>query len=102
MISELLGRKEEEVKRDLSIAVAEGLVIPNAYSEEEISKYKFLHDRVQQAAYILLDSNELLTTHYKIGRLLLKTTNPKQEEALFDIVNHLNFSKSLIIDQRRE
>jgi histidine kinase len=102
MISELLGRKEEEVKRDLSLAVAEGLVIPNAYSGEEISKYKFLHDRVQQAAYTLLDSNELLETHYRIGRLLLNSPVEKQEEILFDIVNHLNFSKSLISDSNEK
>lgn len=96
MISSLLGKTEEKIKSDLTIAVSEGLVIPNAYSEQEISKYKFQHDRVQQAAYSLLDGNELIQTHYKIGQYLLDSEKGKQEEKLFDIVNHLNFAKSLV------
>jgi predicted ATPase/class 3 adenylate cyclase/tRNA A-37 threonylcarbamoyl transferase component Bud32 len=102
MISELLGKTEEDIKNDLAIAATEGLVIPNAYSEEVISKYKFLHDRVQQAAYSLLEPQELLQTRYKIGSLLLDSVPEKQDELLFDIVNHLNFSKSLISDPKEK
>ncbi|NER96219.1 MAG: AAA family ATPase [Symploca sp. SIO1B1] len=62
--------------------------------------YKFIHDRVQQAAYFLIKPEQRLLTHLKIGQLLLKDT-PKQqlEEKIFEIVNQLNIGLELIIDQ---
>jgi diguanylate cyclase (GGDEF)-like protein len=59
--------------------------------------YQFLHDRVQQAAYLLIPETERAFTHLKIGNLLLKNT-PKetQEGQLFTIVNHLNLGRELI------
>ena len=63
-------------------------------------KYKFLHDRVQQAAYALIPESDKAETHLKIGRLRLSSTKKKEiEEKVFDIVNHLNMGSVLMTDR---
>ncbi|MDJ0715621.1 MAG: AAA family ATPase [Prochloraceae cyanobacterium] len=62
--------------------------------------YKFLHDRVQQAAYALIPAGQQKEVHLKIGRLLLKNIDKDSlEENIFDLVNHLNLGAQLITSQ---
>ena len=74
---------------------------PAEFSIAELQKvfYKFLHDRVQQAAYSFIRPNIKTEIHLKIGRLMLQNT-PEQEidEKVFDILNHLNIGATLITD----
>jgi len=65
--------------------------------------YKFLHDRVQQAAYSLIPTDHQKTTHLKIGQLLLHNTNQDAlEENVFDIVNQLNVGVEFITEQEEK
>jgi diguanylate cyclase (GGDEF)-like protein len=61
--------------------------------------YRFLHDRVQQAAYLLLDADARAASHLRIGRLLLRhATAQQQDDRLFEIVEQLNTGRALIVD----
>jgi predicted ATPase/class 3 adenylate cyclase len=64
-------------------------------------EYRFLHDRVQQAAYALIAPGAQRAVHLRIGRLLRgECGQTPREEQLFDVVNHLNAAIDLIADPR--
>ena len=59
--------------------------------------YRFLHDRVQEAAYSLIPKELRAETHLRIGMLLAAhTPRAKRDEAIFEIVNQLNRGSHLI------
>jgi PAS domain S-box-containing protein len=62
--------------------------------------YKFVHDRVQEAAYSLIPEELRAAAHLRIGRLLTARIPPeKREEAVFEIVNQVNRGAALITSQ---
>ncbi|MGD1701259.1 ATP-binding protein, partial [Dapis sp. BLCC M229] len=95
----------EEVAAALWSVLREGLILPKSeaykffqgWEQNEEKRdgiavgYRFLHDRVQQAAYSLIPEGRKQQTHLIIGQLLLECTSEKNlEDKIFDIINHLN------------
>ncbi|EDO25523.1 predicted protein, partial [Nematostella vectensis] len=83
-------------------AVSEGLLIPldSHYDSRsglrfERTRYRFVHDRVQQAAYMQIPETQRNQLHLQIGRLLKQQPNTPW----FDITNHLNTAHMLITDE---
>ncbi|MBD2211098.1 AAA family ATPase [Nostoc linckia FACHB-104] len=109
-------KSQSETAADLWEALQAGLILPTnevykffqdcdcqnpscplPMSGNPLAHYKFLHDRVQQAAYSLIPEHQKQLTHLNIGKLLLHKTNvAEQEEKLFEIVNQFNIGKNWI------
>ena len=85
------GGSEDRIHAGLREAVSAGLIL------RVDTAYKFLHDRVHEAAYGLIPESERAAAHLRIGRALATGTAPDAlEDAIFDIVNHLNRGSALI------
>jgi predicted ATPase len=65
-------------------------------------KYAFIHDKVQEACYETIPSDQLPLTHLIIGRNL-KELSPHSDEVLFEACNHIGAGQELLQDgERRE
>ncbi len=98
------------VATNLWLALQEELVVPidNGYRAFTLQDtaviatvnptYRFFHDRIQQAAYGLMEPTKQAQTHRSIGHRLLQQSDSRREldKQLFDIVNHLNQGIELI------
>ncbi len=96
-------QSQTETAANLWKALQEGLVLPtsemykffqsgnDAAEEKLVVNYRFLHDRVQQAAYSLIPDHQKQLTHLKIGQLLLNATSEtERDQKIFEIVQQLN------------
>jgi len=97
-------------------ALQEGLILPTSqvykfFQDTNLTelqhtvnpRYRFLHDRVQQAAYSLIPENQKQATHYQIGKLLWGNFSiAERDNRLFDVVNQINIGKSLLKDEREK
>jgi PAS domain S-box-containing protein len=87
------GQPEEAIRAALSEAIHAGLVF------REDSAYKFLHDRIQRAAYSLIPESQRPEVHAGVGRVLLASMTADQlAERLFDVANQFNRAVGRLID----
>ena len=87
-------------------AIEWGLILPSdmGVAEEDLDvaaltplSYKFLHDRVQEAAAESMDEEHKKAVRLQIGRRsLLVTPEPERSDKLFEIADNLNVGRDLI------
>jgi PAS domain S-box-containing protein len=88
------GEAEAATHAALWEAVHAGLVL------QQDGAYKFLHDRIQQAAFLLIPEEQRAEVQLRIGRILLASMKAHDlAEHLFDVANLLNRGAERLIDQ---
>jgi len=93
LLQTVYENSKEEMHDQLWEVVCAGLIVRTETS------YRFLHDRVQEAAYSLIPEQQRAKTHLRIGRILTQSTPQERlPETVFDIVNQLNRGSRLITD----
>jgi PAS domain S-box-containing protein len=98
-LSIVCGKSEEEVHSDLWNAVRLELIVRLP------GFYRFVHDRVQEAAYSTIPEELRAGAHLRIGRSLATHIPPeKRGEAIFEIANQVNRGAALITspDEREQ
>ncbi len=94
-LSMIEKQSEATIVEILQPAIREGLIVAGA------DQFQFVHDRVQQAAYMLIAVDERPARHLQIGRLLLENEPEKKlTKDIFAIVDHLNRGMSLITEPK--
>ncbi|MCP4402283.1 MAG: AAA family ATPase [bacterium] len=106
-------RSLQDTAHALHVALVEGLILDADSSISEarlsgpetdisgirqpVSNIRFAHDRIQEAAYSLIPEEEKAAVHLRIGNILRdKIPRDQQDERIFDIVNQLNWGRTLI------
>lgn len=99
---------QRDAAQALGVAIAQGLILPMSNAHKSVVldvplpsnpaiEYKFVHDRIQQAAYSLIPEAQRKLIHQKVGQKLVQNIPPEQyKQCIFDIVNHLNLGSELI------
>ncbi|ATB31566.1 trifunctional serine/threonine-protein kinase/ATP-binding protein/sensor histidine kinase [Melittangium boletus] len=82
------------LEKDLEPAFQENLLVRIGPDQG-----RFIHDRIHQAAYALIDEQERKRVHLRIGRLMLAHLPPESlQEQLFDVVSQLNAGAEWLVD----
>ncbi|TAE94539.1 MAG: hypothetical protein EAZ79_22825 [Oscillatoriales cyanobacterium] len=93
VLSAICEKSPQLVFADLQAALASNLIlaVSEVNAELLIVNFKFLHDRVQQAAYALIDDRHKKIVHWQIGCFLGKNTERYWlTDDIFKIVAHIN------------
>ena len=90
----VLGQSAEAIHVSLRDAVQVGLIVRLDDS------YRFLHDRVQEAAYSMIPEDARAAAHLRIGRILSNCLAPEAiADRIFEVVSQLNRGSDLVKSQ---
>jgi diguanylate cyclase (GGDEF)-like protein len=91
------GHTLEQVRQDIQPVLNTGMVIQGG------NHFKFVHDRIHEAAYSLIPDSRKQSAHLHIGEILLQHLRDEANiKAVIGVVNHLNIASSLIRDEQKK
>lgn len=103
MLSVISEQNPEEIFYLLQSTLGKSIILPVGQSftrfksgviSAKLVEFKFVHDWVQQAVYDLIEDNEKVDFHDRIGNLLLKDYREGlSDTTIFDVVNQLNLGE---------
>ncbi|TAE19907.1 MAG: GAF domain-containing protein [Bacteroidetes bacterium] len=106
LLSELADKTPLAVRHALSEALKQGFIVPhqgNQYAVDDENQdtqvyFKFLHDKVEQSAYMLVEEKLKMQNSLKIGRIAYHN-NPEiyRQQWICDIASFYNKGKELIV-----
>ena len=107
LLSTAMEVPQNDILNMLKPALLEGVIMPISISYEKGNaeeryaqnnqSFKFMHDRVQQAIYNLIDEEERKELNFRIGTTLLNTDLKRNREAkIYQVLGHLNEAKELL------
>ena len=89
----VLKMSSAAIDESLRVAVQSGLIVSRR------GEYRFLHDRIHEAAYALIPDGMRPALHLLVGqRLLAALSKDELAEKIFDAVNHLNLGAPAAAD----
>ncbi len=98
-LAAIAGIEEDEALAALEMPLHEGIVLREAAGATPSPAFRFVHDRVHQAAYASLTTSERHRIHLAIGRHGLAEISPDRDEPrLFEVVDALNRGADLVTD----
>lgn len=90
----------EVIDKGLSEAKEQEFIVPLNNKNKMDNNYKFVHDKIQQAAYNLLDNKTKINIHEKIGEYYTEIYSEEElREKVFIVVEQLNKTADLIISE---
>jgi predicted ATPase/serine phosphatase RsbU (regulator of sigma subunit) len=99
VFSRIYGKPESESKEDLVVLANQNYFI---LGELDI---RFSHDKIREAVYTLLSSEDKERNHYRIGKTYLSLVDEKVydiEDHIFTIVNQFNQSLNALSSEERD
>ncbi len=92
----------DKLLSDLEVLDKLGMIRVVEEIEDKGEKYfKFAHDRLQQAAYELMEEEERKKLRLDIGMALLQSETAKSgKDSVYEIADHLNYAGDLIFDHK--
>ncbi|TGM12192.1 GAF domain-containing protein [Leptospira selangorensis] len=105
-----LSSLQETIAEELIVPIGESYRLAESFEETAANKdknyqtaktvtFRFQHDRVQQAAYEIIEEKKKKKIRLQLGRFLIEGADSKQiEDNIFDIANHMNIGSGLITE----
>lgn len=100
LLAHLSRRPQSAITQQLNQAVRYGLILPTQGHQPPSADrpFRFLHDKLQQAAYSMMSQTDRQQIHWQVGQIGLQSMlKSRQDDLLFDVVHQLNSGRDRLL-----